>query len=88
MTPSRILLMCLLLATPLFAQNASVRGVVTDQSGAFVPGVAIKVTNVETGVTQPVFTNQQGFYLVTSLMPGSYKVEASKRNSRMARPQA
>ena len=64
-------------ALPLPAQNASVGGVVTDPSGAFVPGVSITVTNVATGVSQTVQTNERGFYLVTFLRPGTYKVEAA-----------
>src|SRR6266545_3286612 len=65
-----------LCALPLLAQNASVGGVVTDPSGAFVPGVSITVTNVATGVSQTVQTNERGFYLVTFLRPGTYRVEA------------
>ena len=74
----RLACLCLSAAMPLLAQNGSVRGVVTDQSGAFVPGVKIVVTNVATGVSQTIETNERGFYLVTFLSPETYKVEASK----------
>jgi hypothetical protein len=71
-------LLCVIPALPVRAQNASVRGVVTDQSGAFVPGVTVRVTNNATGVSQTVQTNEQGFYLATSLIPGVYNLGVSK----------
>ena len=58
------------------AQDAAIQGVVTDPSGAYVPDVAITVTNIATGVVSAVKTNEQGFYSVPFLMPVRYKVEA------------
>ena len=63
-------------STLMFAQQATVQGVVTDQSNAVVPGVKITVTNVATGVAQSVETNAQGFYSLPFLLPGTYRVEA------------
>jgi Carboxypeptidase regulatory-like domain len=59
-----------------FAQDAAIQGVVTDPSGAFVPDVAITVTNIATGVVSAVKTNEQGFYSVPFLLPARYKIEA------------
>lgn len=78
LTRACFVLFCLLFSLPLAAQTASIRGVVTDPSGAFVPGVQVNITNTATGVRQTVQTNDQGFYLVTFLNPGVYTVEASK----------
>ena len=62
----------------LLAQTASIRGAVTDQSHAAMPGVSVKITNVATGVAQSVETNEQGSYFVPFLTPGTYRVEAFK----------
>src|SRR5437867_1606967 len=61
---------------PAFGQNAGIQGVVTDPSGALMPAVSIKVTNVATGVVNLVTTNEHGFYSVPFLGPGTYNVEA------------
>ncbi|MGI0026205.1 MAG: carboxypeptidase-like regulatory domain-containing protein, partial [Nitrososphaera sp.] len=55
-----------------FAQNAGIQGVVTDPSGAYVPEVVIRVTNLATGVVNEVKTNEQGLYSVPFLGPGNY----------------
>src|SRR5262245_49194958 len=59
-----------------FGQNSGIQGVVTDPSGAYVPEVAITVTNRATGVANAAKTNEQGYYSVPFLAPGTYKVEA------------
>src|SRR5690349_10424251 len=64
-------------AAALFAQTASVDGVVTDQSNAVMPGVLVSVTNLETGLRRDVRTNEDGHYTVPLLPAGRYKVEVS-----------
>jgi hypothetical protein len=59
------------------AQQATIQGVVTDQTNAVVPGVKVTATNVATGVSQSVQTNTEGFYSIPFLLPGTYKVEAA-----------
>src|SRR2546423_4385014 len=68
-------------ATVALAQvtTGSIQGVVTDPNKAAVPGVAVKITNVDTGITREATTNDEGFYRVTNLQPGNhYRVEISK----------
>ena len=62
-----------------FAQlsSAAVNGLVTDQSGAVVPGADIVLTNVETGVTRRAQSNQTGAYGFVNINPGNYTLEAS-----------
>jgi hypothetical protein len=68
----------LLSATSLFAQNARLGGIVTDPSGALIPGVTITSTNTDTGVITTTVTNEAGAYSFPSLQPGrSYTVSAS-----------
>ncbi len=63
---------------PLVARNSTIQGVVTDSTGAVVPGVQIAVTNVATSVVTTVDSNEQGLYSVPFLTPGTYRIAASK----------
>ena len=60
------------------AQDArgAINGTVTDQSGGIVPGVSIRVTNADTGVSVDATTNAYGAYDVPFLLPGTYSVSA------------
>jgi outer membrane receptor protein involved in Fe transport len=67
------------------AQNANtgeLKGAATDSSGAVMPGVAVKIQNVDTGVVTPTMTNQSGLYDVPFLAPGDYTVTFSKEGFR------
>lgn len=57
--------------------RAAIQGTVTDSSGAAVPGVAIVATNLATGVSTETATGDAGFYRVSALAPGTYKVTAT-----------
>ena len=63
----------------MFAQvpTASLVGRVTDSTGAVVPGVSIKVTNLDTNIVQRGKANEVGDYTIPFLNPGRYTVEAS-----------
>ncbi len=71
---------CLLLTGAAFAQvnRGSITGIVTDQTGAVVPDVAITITNVGTGVANNVTSNSDGVYNVPLLDPAIYKLTAEK----------
>jgi hypothetical protein len=58
--------------------TSSITGVVSDPSGAVVPGARVTVTNQATGVTFTQPTNSAGVYNFRALIPGHYmvKVEA------------
>jgi hypothetical protein len=73
-----LVLLLLVLPHNSFAQGlfGSISGVVTDPSGAVVPGATVKVINVDTRVTSVLKTNAAGVYNATSLNPGNYRVEA------------
>jgi hypothetical protein len=60
-----------------FAQSVNagdIRGSVTDTTGALVPGVAVTVLNVDTGVSKKLTTNQAGLYDTNSIIPGHYTI--------------
>jgi len=65
-----------LLGTPVFSQApvGSISGTIKDASGGVIPGATITVTSVTTGAQRAVQSNESGFYLVPTLLPGDYKV--------------
>ena len=75
-----ILAVGLFFALPSFAQNptettGSVRGQVTDPSGAALVGASVLVTGPD-GQTLTATTGKNGAYEMKGLAPGKYKVEA------------
>jgi hypothetical protein len=67
-------LLVLVLAAVAFGQTtASIKGTVTDPSGAAVVGASVKVTGV--GTDRATQTNGSGDYEVPALPPGTYSVE-------------
>src|SRR5688572_985448 len=71
-------LLCLVTTTDTFAQsgNASVGGFVQDPTQAFIPGVTVTATNIQTGVVTTSITNESGTYTILSLLPGTYRLMA------------
>src|ERR1041384_626657 len=66
------------LSSSLWAQaTAQVSGTVKDQSGAVLPGVDIKMTQTDTGVSRDTITNETGSYVLTNLPVGPYRLEAA-----------
>ena len=57
--------------------TGSVRGTVTDPSGAVVAGAKVAVTNIGTGVTTRTATDKSGLYNVGFLVLGNYTVTAT-----------
>jgi hypothetical protein len=57
--------------------NASISGIVQDQSRALIPGVTITVTNDETGIALTTLTNEAGAYGFPSITPGKYTLSAA-----------
>src|SRR5262249_23722527 len=55
----------------------SIQGVVTDATGAVIPGASVTATNVATGVKTARQTTEAGFYVIAPLPPGEYTVSAS-----------
>ncbi len=56
-----------------------VQGVVSDISGGVMPGVALVLTNVGTGVEVSRTANEQGRYLFDYVDPGTYSLSAELR---------
>src|SRR5436190_24389205 len=64
--------------------NATISGVVHDQTGAVLPGVSIQVINRETGSARMVISDDEGRYRVPALDAGTYAVEGSLTGYRTA----
>jgi len=62
----------------------TISGIVTDSSGAAIPGATVKVTNVNTNVITTLSTNGAGVYSATSLNPGVYNVAAEAKGFKAA----
>src|ERR1700728_4328862 len=58
--------------------SGDIRGIVTDPSGAVIPGVTVTVLNIETGVSKDFATNRDGLYDTSSVVAGSYNVTFRK----------
>ena len=73
-------LLCLFLLCPPAARTqgvqATLKGRVTDTSGAVVPNAKIEVRNVGTNVAVTTLTDSAGLYAVPFLNPGSYVLSA------------
>ncbi len=81
----------LLTAASLCGQTTTtgdVTGVVSDPSGAIVPGATATLKNVDTGRTSTTTTNSAGTYRFSLLEPGPYTVSVSSPNFNPATVQA
>ena len=56
--------------------TSEIRGRVVDEQGAVLPGVAIVVTNEDTGVFREASTGADGSYYISQIVPGRYRVLA------------
>ncbi len=54
--------------------TGAVTGTVVDSTGAIIPNATVTATNVQTGVSTPTHTNQDGIYTIRFLQIGRYKV--------------
>ena len=80
-----LLLLCSLVALPAGAQETrgNISGTVSDATGV-IPGATVKITNVDTGVSQILVTNSSGFFNAPLLNPGNY--QRGRRNGRVQEP--
>ncbi len=80
-----LMLIVTLISSFAVGQNANtgeIKGTVTDNSGAVVPGVKVTITNVQTGVSTVVTTNAAGIYDAPSVPIGEYKITFAKEGFR------
>jgi carboxypeptidase family protein len=75
-----LLLLALPLVTPGIVRaqvpSGAITGVVTDSTGARLPGASVIITNKETGSNRNLVTSGTGIYSASALLPGLYEVTA------------
>ena len=80
------LVVALALAAPVFGQsqaiNGTIEGTIVDDQGAVLPGVTVTVSNIDTGDTRTVVTNESGLYRAPLLPLGTYRVSAELQGFR------
>ena len=74
-----LFLILLLAPTAALAQfSGAIQGTVTDGQKAVLADAIVTVTNVQSGVARQATTTSEGVYRMTSLAPGSYRIEVVK----------
>ena len=58
------------------AINGTIEGTVKDEQGSLLPGVTVTVSNIDTGDSRVVVTNERGLYRATLLSLGTFRVGA------------
>lgn len=64
------------------AGTGALSGIVTDASGSTVAGAQVRVISASSGEVRTVTTGSAGNYAVSLLLPGEYRVEATKEGFR------
>jgi hypothetical protein len=79
MSPVTLPLVALLSFGSVSAQSssASVGGIVTDETGARLPGATVTITHVQNGRAETTTTGPEGQYRVVVLLPGDYDLAAT-----------
>src|SRR5207237_8432882 len=66
------------------AVYGSISGIITDSSGAIVPGATVTITSVERKTSDSVVSNESGYYVKERLLPGTYEVRAELQGFKTA----
>src|SRR3954470_1844323 len=55
-----------------------IAGTVRDQSNAYTSGTAVRIKNERTGEERTAMTNENGYFLVSSLKPSTYTIAVDR----------
>lgn len=71
---------CMLLFAGILAAQyrAGIQGVITDPSGAGVPGATVTLTSKETNIVRKTTSTEDGGYAIPGLPPGAYALSVEK----------
>jgi len=73
----------LLLSSVAFGQAVSqISGIIRDESAAVVTSVEVTATQTDTGFKRTALTDADGYYVLTNLPLGPYRLEAGKMGFR------
>src|SRR5258708_31847673 len=59
-------------------ETATISGLITDDTGAVVPGAEVKLESNERGIANSATTNSAGIYVFASVQPGQYQIRVDK----------
>ncbi|MEK7832526.1 MAG: TonB-dependent receptor, partial [Acidobacteriota bacterium] len=77
-----VVVICMAFGVTAFGQVAQVTGRISDQGGAVIQGAKVTVTNSSNGFKRETASNDEGYFTVPSLQPGSYQVSIQKDGFR------
>src|SRR4029077_12099090 len=77
------LVVCSVLNAYSQTEAATIRGSVTDSSGAVISSAAVRLIDVDRGTRKEVQTGSSGFYSFASVAPGRYRMEVEKSGFRL-----
>src|ERR1700674_4276911 len=68
------------LSLNLYAQvvGGTIEGTITDPKSAVLPDVKVEILNLSTQIVTTLISNADGFYTVPNLLPGNYRVTATR----------
>src|ERR1700680_4243121 len=58
--------------------GGTIQGMTTDPNGAALPSVKVEIVNLSTQILTTLTSNAEGFYAAPNLLPGEYKVTATR----------
>jgi carboxypeptidase family protein len=80
--PGMVVAMFCILSLPVGAHAQLTRGAITgtvrDEAGASIPDALVRIINPQTNVTRETNTNNEGFYRMGAIEPGTYTVTVEK----------
>jgi len=66
------------------ASTGSIRGAVTDPTGAVVPNATVIIKHLDTNLERRMATNEEGLFNADNLQPGEYEVRAEMQGFQKA----
>ena len=66
-------------------ESASIRGTVSDPTGAVIPGAAVRLIDVDRGTQTDLATGNTGSYTFATIRPGHYRMEVEKSGFKLVR---
>src|SRR3954462_4078338 len=79
-----VILLAAWAATTRAQTQGGISGLVTDSSGAAVPGATVTVTNTATRGTRNTTTNAEGLYTFPAVPPGTYELKVELQGFKTA----
>ena len=70
------------------SSTASINGTVKDASGSIIPNAEVLLTNTQTNVERKVTTNDVGYYAFLNIIPGEFRLQASKTGFKTSKQSA